>query len=337
MIGTELAVAATVGWDLQAVFEEGDAPTGEDGEPQRILAEAKVAVPARGHEEVACHKQQDGAHTRHDSSALAGREATINLMSQAGSRLKDKFALITGGNTGIGLATAQRFIEEGARVAITGRNAQTLAEAAKTLGPQCFPIRGDVTDLAELDAVMAAIGKEFGALDVVFANAGILHAFALGSADVERFDQMMAVNVRGAYFTVEKALPLLRPGASVIMNSSVGRHIGAVKTAAYAATKGAVHAMAKAFAAELAPMGIRVNTICPGPIDTGMWQALVRARPGAVNVTRQIPMGRIGQPREIANVALFLASDESSFITATELIADGGRVEASNGAEIYRG
>ena len=252
------------------------------------------------------------------------------------SRLAGKLALVTGGSTGIGFAAAQRFIEEGARVAITGRNEKTLAEAAAVLGPQCLAIRGDVAELEQIDSVMARVKSEFGGLDVVFANAGVLHAFAVGATDVAKFDQMMAINVRGAYFTVEKALPLLRPGASVIFVSSVARHIGAAKTAAYVATKGAVHAMAKAMAAELAPSKIRVNTICPGPIDTEMWQALVRARPGAAGITRQIPMERIGLPVEIANVALFLASDESSFMTGAELIADGGRVEASGGAAVYR-
>jgi len=252
------------------------------------------------------------------------------------SRLAGKLALVTGGSSGIGFATAQRFIQEGARVAITGRNTETLEAAAKKLGQGCLPVRCDATKLADLDTMAAEIQKNFGALDIVFANAGILHAFTFGETDVDKFDQVFAINVRGVYFTIEKTLPLLRQGSSVILNSSVARHIGSAKMAAYAATKGAVHAMAKSLAGELAPRGIRVNVVCPGPTDTEMWQQLVKVRPGAANITKQIPMERVGHTSEIANVVLFLASDESSFITGAELIADGGRVEASGGAPIYR-
>jgi NAD(P)-dependent dehydrogenase (short-subunit alcohol dehydrogenase family) len=253
------------------------------------------------------------------------------------SRLAGKFALITGGNAGIGLATAQRFIEEGARVAITGRNQTTLAEAATMLGEQCLPVRCDVTSLSDIDALMAKLKDAFGALDIVFANAGILHGASFGATDPAKFEEMFAVNVRGAYFTVERALPLMKAGGSIILNSSVARHIGAAKVAAYAATKGAVHAMAKSMAGELASRGIRVNVVCPGPTDTEMWQSLARVRPGAANVSRQIPLGRIGEAREVANVVTFLASDEASMMTGTELIVDGGRVEASGGAAVFQG
>jgi NAD(P)-dependent dehydrogenase (short-subunit alcohol dehydrogenase family) len=252
------------------------------------------------------------------------------------SRLQGKFALVTGGSAGIGFAIAKRFIEEGARVAITGRNALRLASALQKLGPQCLAIPGDASKLNELDGMCTRLKDAFGGLDIVVANAGVLHAMSLEESDVAKFDEMFAVNVKGVYFTVVKTLPMFNPGASVILVSSVARHIGSARVAAYAATKGAVRAMAKSMAGELAPMGHRVNVICPGPIETEMWQKLLVARPGAANITKQIPMGRIGLPEEIANVALFLASSESSLMTGAELIADGGRVECSSGAEIYR-
>jgi NAD(P)-dependent dehydrogenase (short-subunit alcohol dehydrogenase family) len=251
------------------------------------------------------------------------------------TRLQGKRALITGGNAGLGLATAARFIEEGAQVCITGRNPETLAAAAAQLGPNCLPLRADVTRLEQLDSAIAEIQKQFGGLDIVFANAGVLYATPLGATDVARFDEMLAINIRGVFFTIDKALPLMAAGGSIILNSSVARHIGATKVACYAATKGAVHAMTKSLAADLAPRGIRVNAVCPGPIDTEMWQGLARLRKGAVHINSQIPLGRIGEPHEIASVVAFLASSDSSLMTGTELIADGGRVEASHGAAIY--
>src|SRR5262249_4534484 len=186
-------------------------------------------------------------------------------------RLAGKLALITGGNSGIGLATAKAFIAEGARVAITGRNPKTLDTAKKELGSDTLAMVCDVASLVDLDRLYAAVQDRFGGLDVLFANAGIGKATPLGKTTEELFDEIFDINVKGVFFTVQKALPLLKKGASIILNASIGPRYGRPAAAAYAASKAAVRTFARNFSADLAPRGIRVNAISPGPIATPIW------------------------------------------------------------------
>jgi NAD(P)-dependent dehydrogenase (short-subunit alcohol dehydrogenase family) len=240
--------------------------------------------------------------------------------------LVGKFALISGGNSGIGLATAKAFAAEGARVAISGRNPRTLEAARSQLGPGALALPCDVSDLKALDGMYAELGKQFGALDILFANAGIFRIQPLEAVTEEHFDQQFAINVKALYFTVQKALPLLRPGASIILNSSIAHMSGTPGATVYAGTKGAVRAFARGFASELAPRNIRVNVITPGPIETPIWNDTGMDQE---RITRSIPLGRFGTPLEIAGALVFLASDASAFMTGSEIVVDGGRTQAS--------
>jgi NAD(P)-dependent dehydrogenase (short-subunit alcohol dehydrogenase family) len=255
-------------------------------------------------------------------------------------RLEGKVALITGGNSGIGLATAKRFVAEGAKVAITGRNRRTLGAAASELGPEVLVIRADVSDLAEMEEAIAATVAKFGKLDVVFANAGIGSRTPVGSTSVETFEEVFRVNVTSAFFLVQAALPHLNEGASVIFNGSVQSTNGRPGGSAYAASKAALRSMARVLASELSPRGIRVNVVTPGSADTPIWNNLASTpeRRSALfdEVKRSIPLGRMGKAKEVANVVLFLASSESSFVQATEIVVDGGATGAPLGAPIYR-
>lgn len=245
-------------------------------------------------------------------------------------QLENKTALVTGGTTGIGLATAQRFVAEGAHVFITGRRQVELDKAAEALGADVTPIRGDVSDLDDLTRIFDIIAERGRGLDVLFANAGggtFTHLEKLTPGD---FDHTFNINVRGTVFTVQKALAVLNEGASIILTGSTSASKGIVAFGVYAASKAALSSFARTWAAELSERGIRVNTVVPGPTDTPGLRGLA-PRPDQASalmdqMAADVPLGRIGTTAEIANAVLFLASDQSSFVTGSELFADGGEV-----------
>jgi NAD(P)-dependent dehydrogenase (short-subunit alcohol dehydrogenase family) len=251
-------------------------------------------------------------------------------------RLDGKTALITGGNSGIGLAAARRFVAEGARVAITGRNQATLDAASKELGPKVVAFKSDVLDAKDRAALFSSIGERFGHLDVVFANAGIAKVASIADTSEAMFDEILRTNVTAAFLTVQAALPLLRAGASIILNSSVASEAGAPGSGAYAASKAAVRAMSRSLAGELSLRGIRVNVVTPGIIKTPIWgrnpstpeEQAVRAK----RYQGGILMDRFGEADEVAKVVLFLASDDSSYVQAEEIIVDGGMLGAPSSA-----
>lgn len=245
-------------------------------------------------------------------------------------RLEGKIALITGGNSGIGLATAKRFVEEGAYVFITGRRESELAAAASEIGKNVTAVQGDVSKLADLDRLFAQIKREKGRLDIVFANAGVAKFAALGEITEELYDWTFDINVKGVVFTVQKALPFLPEGASIILNASIVASKGLPMNSVYSATKAALRSFARSWTSDLKHRRIRVNAISPGVIDTpGLASLLASAAPGTGDDRKSltisnIPLGRGGTPDEIAKAVLFLASDESSYITGAELFVDGG-------------
>jgi NAD(P)-dependent dehydrogenase (short-subunit alcohol dehydrogenase family) len=243
-------------------------------------------------------------------------------------KLTGKVALITGGNSGIGLATAKRFVQEGAYVFITGRTQSKLNEAVKQVGSNVTGVQGDVAKLEDLDRLFEKIKKEKSTLDVVFANAGIAKYAALGTIDEELFDSIFDGNVKGMLFTVQKALPLMPDGASIILNASVVGSKGLSANSVYSATKAAVRSFARTWTTDLKARRIRVNAISPGPIDTeGLRELLGSNEAGQdrlKSISSTVPLGRMGSPDEIAKAAVFLASDDSSFVTGIELFVDGG-------------
>jgi NAD(P)-dependent dehydrogenase (short-subunit alcohol dehydrogenase family) len=244
------------------------------------------------------------------------------------SSLAGKVALVTGGNSGIGLAAARTFHANGARVVIAGRDHETLEAIAHELGHDVLTVRADVTQLGDIDQLMARAHETFGKLDILFVNAGIFKGASLEEIDEAAFDEMLGANFKGAYFTVKKALPFLNEPASIIFNGSVNALTGITDSSLYTANKGAIHSLARALAAELIGRGIRVNTITIGPTATrllarsGSSQAILDAQDVA-RISRS-PVKRLGRPEEVANVALFLASDDSSFVVGAEIAADGG-------------
>ena len=244
------------------------------------------------------------------------------------ARLKGKVALVTGGNSGIGLATAKRFADEGAKVAISGRSKKTLDEAVKTIGNGVLAVQADVSRLADVDKLYAEVGQKFGKIDVLFVNAGVAKFAPLAETSESTYDEQFDINIKGAYFTIQKALPLLNDGASIILNTSVADSKGTANTSAYSATKAALRSLARTAAAELAERGIRVNTVAPGPIvtpifgRTGLPQEAVDEF--AKEVVSKVPMKRFGQPEEVAGAVAFLASQDASYITGVELNVDGG-------------
>lgn len=246
------------------------------------------------------------------------------------SVLENKIALITGGNSGIGLAAAKLFKSEGARVIVTGRNTETLATVQSMLGEDGIAMQADVANLADLDRVFSTISDRFGRLDIVFANAGVASPYPLAQITEAQFDNIFNINTKGTFFTVQKALRLLRPGASVILNASIAQYTGVPGLSAYGASKAAVRALGRLFAAELAAQEIRVNVVTPGPIATPIWG---RAAAGSLDpdieaqLIARVPLGRMGQPEEVARAVLFLASPASSFTTGAEILVDGGVVD----------
>src|SRR5258707_5234774 len=243
-------------------------------------------------------------------------------------KLEGKIALITGGNSGIGLATAKEFVKEGAYVFITGRRDAELAVASKEIGRNVTGVQGDVSNLGDLDRLFAQIKREKGKLDIVFANAGIAKYAPFGKITEEHYDSIFDINVKGLLFTVQKALPLLPEGASIILNSSIVASKGLSMNSVYSATKAAVRSFARAWTTDLKSRRIRVNAVSPGSIDTpGLDDLLASAEAGKQRrklITSIVPMGRFGKPEEIARAVVFLASDDSSYITGTELFVDGG-------------
>ena len=260
-------------------------------------------------------------------------------------RLDGKTALITGGNSGIGLATAKLFVAEGAQVVITGRNAKTLDEAATQLSgagaAKVLAVSADVTDPQAIERAVAAAVERFGKLDIVFANAGIGGVTAVGQTTLAAFEQILRTNLTAVFFTVQAAVAHLSSGASVIMNGSVHAVLGAPGYSAYAATKAGVRAMTRVLAAELAPRGIRVNVVVPGATRTPIWSTAAPSEQAMAaleaRLARGIPLGRMSDAEEIAKAVLFLASDDASNITAQEIVVDGGHTGAPAGAPIYRG
>lgn len=246
-------------------------------------------------------------------------------------KLDGKIALVTGGNSGIGFATAKRFVEEGAYVFITGRRQANLDEAVKQIGRNVTGVQGDVAKLADLDRLFEQIKKEKGRLDIVFANAGIAKFAPFGSIDEEHFDSIFGTNVKGLLFSVQKALPLMPDGASVILNASIVGSKGLPANTVYSATKAAVRSFARTWTTDLKARRIRVNAISPGPIETEGIRALWGSSPVGQErmkaITSLVPAGRMGTPDEIAKAVVFLASDDSSFVNGVELFVDGGMAQ----------
>ena len=255
-------------------------------------------------------------------------------------RLKNKTALITGGNSGIGLATAKLFVAEGARVAITGRNQATLEAAAKELGPNAIAVVADATDIAATESAVAQAVKAFGKLDIVFANAGIAGNTPIGGTTLAAFEAVIRTNITSVFFTVQAAAPHLNDNGSIILNGSVISVLGNPGYAAYAASKAGVRGMARVMASELAPRGIRVNVVAPGAAKTPIWNgAAPTAEAFAVldkRISRSIPLGRLGEAEEVAKTVLFLASDDASNVNGAEIFVDGGSTGSPAGAPIYR-
>jgi NAD(P)-dependent dehydrogenase (short-subunit alcohol dehydrogenase family) len=243
-------------------------------------------------------------------------------------RLEGKVAVVTGGNSGIGLASAKRLLEEGARVAIAGRSQKTLDEAAKALGNGVLAIQSDVSKLADIDKIYAAVQKKFGKIDVLFVNAGVAKFAPFSETTESLFDENFSTNVKGAYFTIQKAIPHLNDGASIILNTSVAGIKGTPGTSAYSATKAALRSLARTSAAELAGRGIRVNAVAPGPIVTPIFGRTGLPQEAIddfiKNVGGSVPMKRLGQSEEVAGAVAFLASSDASYITGEELHVDGG-------------
>jgi NAD(P)-dependent dehydrogenase (short-subunit alcohol dehydrogenase family) len=247
-------------------------------------------------------------------------------------RFQNKVALVTGGNSGIGLAAAQAFAREGARVAIAGRDPETLETARKTLGPNAIAVQADVSKLADIDRMLAQVKKEAGRIDALFVNAGVGKFVPLEQSDEALFDWHFGINVKGAYFTIQKALPLMKPGSTIVVNASSVVNLGLPNSSVYTATKAAVASLARSLALELAPKGIRLNIVNPGPIETPIFERMglppeVLKQMGE-QIASQVPQKRFGSPEDIAHAVLYLSSDESGFVHGASLAVDGGLTAA---------
>ena len=244
------------------------------------------------------------------------------------SKFKGKVAVVTGGNSGIGLATAQRLHQEGARVVISGRDARTLDAAVAAIGAGTFAVQTDVSKPKDIERLYSVVASKLGKIDVLFANAGIARFAPYTESDEGLFDEQFAINVKGVYLTIQKAIPHLNDGASVILNTSVVASKGPENMGIYAATKAAVRSFARTAATELLGRNIRVNAVAPGPIATpifgrsGLTEEQIEGF--KAGISDRVPMRRIGRPEEIANAVAFLASDDASYITGVELNVDGG-------------
>ena len=246
-------------------------------------------------------------------------------------KLEGKVAVVTGGNSGIGLATAKRLQQEGARVAISGRNKKTLDEAVRTLGHGALGIQADVAKLAELDKLYAEVSQKLGKIDVLFVNAGVAKFAPLAETSETIFDELFDINVKGAYFTIQKALPVLNDGASIVLTTSGANKKGSPGISAYSASKAAVRSLARTAAAELVGRGIRVNAVSPGPIVTPILEKTGLPKETLDQFAKQFaetnPMKRFGQPEEVAATVAFLASQDASYITGAEINVDGGATQ----------
>lgn len=240
------------------------------------------------------------------------------------ARLAGKSALITGGTSGIGLETARLFIAEGARVAVTGTNPATIEEARTALGNDVVILRADAGDIADQQRVATTLGETFGKIDIVFINAGIGDFRSLENWDAAGFDRSFDINVKGPFFLIQALLPFLATPASIILNTSINAHIGMPNSSVYAATKAALLSFAKTFSGELISRGIRVNAISPGPIATPLHGKIGMDAKAIDSLVEQIPAGRRGSPKEIAEAVAFLASDAGAFTVGSEFIIDGG-------------
>jgi len=246
-------------------------------------------------------------------------------------KLEGKVAVVTGGNSGIGLATALRFHDEGAKVAISGRDQKTLDEAVKQIGSDVIAVRADVSKLADLDKLYKAVREKFGKIDVLFANAGVAKFVPLADSSEPVYDEMFDINVKGVFFTIQKALPLLNDGGAIIINSSVANQKGVANSSVYSATKAAVRSFARTMTSELLGRNIRVNVVSPGPVKTPIFgrNGLSQAEQDEIGkfLVSMVPMKRFGTVEEIASSVLFLATPESSYISGVDLTVDGGMTQ----------
>ncbi|HZE95404.1 MAG TPA: glucose 1-dehydrogenase [Planctomycetota bacterium] len=243
-------------------------------------------------------------------------------------RFKNKVALVTGGNSGIGLGVAKAFAREGAAVAITGRDDATLASAARSIGGETLAIQADVSKLSDIDAAMGRIKERFGRIDAMFVNAGAGKFVPFDQVTEAFYDELMAVNLKGLFFTVQKALPLMQPGSSVVLNASLNAHKRMPGTTVYGATKAAVVNLARTMSADLIPRGIRVNSVSPGPIESSLLKRLGMTQEQLQQtndwIKSQVPLKRFGTPEEIAEAVLFLCSPGGGFVVGADLLVDGG-------------
>ena len=265
------------------------------------------------------------------TSETYGSKITGKDEIKMAGKLEGKIALVTGGSSGIGLATAQEFVKEGEYVYITGRRQSELDKAVKTIGKQVTAVRADVASLTDLDRLFAQIKQEKGRLDVVFANAGGGSFAPLGTITEELYDQTFNTNVKGVLFTVQKALPLIPDGGSIILNASIVSIKGVQAFSVYSATKAAVRSFARSWTTDLKDRKIRVNVVSPGPIDTPIIDGLAESEEQRKGIRAQltsiVPLGRMGRPDEIGKAAVFLASDDASFVAGVELFVDGGSAQ----------
>jgi NAD(P)-dependent dehydrogenase (short-subunit alcohol dehydrogenase family) len=256
-------------------------------------------------------------------------------------RLANKTALITGGNSGIGLATARLFVAEGARVIITGRNQATLEAAAKELGQNALAVVADATDVAATEAAIKKGVDKFGKLDIVFANAGIPGQTPVGSTTLAAFENVIRTNITSVFFTVQAAVAHMNDGGSIILNGSVISVLGNPGWSAYAASKAGVRAMARVMASELSPRAIRVNVVAPGGTKTPIWNGVAPTADAFKVLENRLshttPLGRMAEADHIAKTVLFLASDDSAHVQSVEIFVDGGATGSPAGAPIYRG
>jgi NAD(P)-dependent dehydrogenase (short-subunit alcohol dehydrogenase family) len=246
-------------------------------------------------------------------------------------RFKGKVAVVTGGNSGIGLATAKAFAREGARVAITGRSDATLKAAQKELGPDALVIKADMSRVSEIASAMGQIKEKFGRIDALFVNAGIGRFVPFEAVTEEFFDETMATNLKGAFFTIQKAVPLFPRGAAVVLNASINAHMGMPNSSVYGASKAAVINLAKTLSADLLERGVRVNVVSPGPVTTPILDRMglpeEQLRQTKDWIAQQVPLKRFGHPDEIAAAVLYLSASESAFVVGTELVVDGGMIQ----------
>ena len=245
-------------------------------------------------------------------------------MVNAAGRLAGKTAVITGGTSGIGLATAQLFIKEGAKVVITGQNETRLQEAANTLGSNAIPVRANVLELANIDYLAEQVKASLGSIDALFVNSGVAKDALFREVTEAAFDEEIAINLKGVFFTVQKLEPLMPEGGSIILNTTTLAQTAKAGEIVYSASKAAVRSLARSFSLELLDRKIRVNAVAPGAIDTPIWTKMGIDEATAKEVLARTPVGRFGQPEEIAAVVLFLASEDSSFMLGEEILVDGG-------------